>query len=120
MPEQTDPNTDFRSIQKFNNTKAPSYVSLYANNAIVASSYFDLMIAFGEVLGLEGDTLNVEQKVKVTMAMPHAKLLALLLMHQINLYESNFGEIFLPPNAIPPEVVKYLVDFKHKEVEATK
>lgn len=118
QPEAT--TVGFHSIQKFNNYPSADYKTVYANNTAAVSNFFDLSLIFGEVAGVDGDTMNVEQKVKVAMAVPHAKLLLLLLWQQIASYETTFGEIKLPPEVVPPQVASFLSEFANRGVQLGK
>ncbi len=85
--------------------RATDYRSVYANNATFESSAFDIGITFGEILGIEGDRLIVEQHVKVIMSPLHAKLLFNVFRNTLKQYEATFGEIKPPTlKAAEPEV----------------
>jgi hypothetical protein len=115
MESQPEKNATFQAIQNFNNSQSPDFKSIYSNNASVVASFFDLVLTFGEVLGLDGNTLNVEQRVRVVMAISHAKLLALLLRQQIASYEARFGEITLPTEVFPPQLASFMPEIAKAE-----
>lgn len=74
---------------------------VYANNAQVEMSVWDLRITFGEFLRV-GKEIRVEQSVSVTMSPQHAKALLRVLSTNLSEYESRFGEINLPPDPDSP------------------
>jgi hypothetical protein len=51
---------------------------------------------FGEIMGAEGDIVNVEQRVRVTMSPQHAKALVMVLAQNLTNYENTIGPIPLP------------------------
>jgi hypothetical protein len=87
-----------------NPTLASNYATSYANNVEVATTYFDVNMIFGEVMGVTGETLNVERRVRVVMPLGQVKLLALTLTRQLQTYEENFGKISLDPKVVPDEL----------------
>jgi hypothetical protein len=75
----------------------PEYRSVYANNVALGISAFDISLVFGEIMGSEdGKTVNVEQRVRVTMSPQHAKALVMVLAENLHNYEKNIGPIPLP------------------------
>jgi hypothetical protein len=59
-------------------------------------SAFDISLVFGEIVGAEGEILNVEQRVRVTMSPQHAKALVMVLAQNLTNYEKTIGPIPLP------------------------
>ena len=47
-------------------------------------------------MGAEGDIVNVEQRVRVTMSPQHAKALVMVLAQNLANYEKSIGPIPLP------------------------
>jgi len=58
-------------------------------------------LVFGEIMGAEGDGVNVEQRVRVTMSPQHAKAMVMVLAQTLNNYEKSIGPIPLPSNMLP-------------------
>jgi hypothetical protein len=61
-----------------------------------AMSVFDFSFIFGEISGSEGETVTVEQKIKITMSPQHAKVLAMILIQNLKTYEETIVPIILP------------------------
>lgn len=72
-------------------TKAPDFVSKYANNVSVAMTNWDISIMFGRV---KGDN-QVEETVEIIVSKEIAKAVALMMSANIKKYEEAFGEIKL-------------------------
>jgi hypothetical protein len=61
------------------------------------------------MMGMENGVATIEQSVRVTMTLAHAKLLAFLIMNQVGQYEQQFGKVELPPQdsmAEPESVIE--------------
>lgn len=98
-----------RPVQRaINNVPSTDFVSVYANNLAVSTNFFDVSLIFGEMKGIDDNTLTVEQKVKVVMPPTHAKLVSLLLLQQLQQYQEKFGHITLPPEVVTPELKPWL------------
>lgn len=80
-PAQIERDADFRSV--------------YANNAQITVSVFDLRMTFGESFH-ESPSSPVKQSVSVVMSLQHAKVFAKLLTSNIERYEAEVAEIVLP------------------------
>lgn len=89
-------------------TQSPEFRSVYANNVQVITNFFDTAMTFNEMLGMQGDALSVEQKVRVVLSLAQVKLLAMSLLQQLEAYEKEFGVIQIPEKIIPPELVNFL------------
>ena len=72
---------------------APNMVSVYANNANVGFSNWDMWLTFGEIMGEEGGQLVVAQKARVVMSLQHAKAFIDLVNTNLAAFEKQFGEI---------------------------
>ncbi|MFK4980035.1 DUF3467 domain-containing protein, partial [Klebsiella pneumoniae] len=59
-------------------------------------SIFDFSFIFGEISGAEGETVVVDQKVRITMSPQHAKVLAMVLIQNLKNYEETIVPIPLP------------------------
>jgi hypothetical protein len=100
----TDKGTAKLAPHKLKFIRTPAFVSVYANNAQVRMTSFDLNCVFGEVTGDDPDgSLIVEQRVSVTMSPQHAKALVGVLQQHMTQYEEQFGEIGCQPEEKPPE-----------------
>lgn len=95
---------------KINNVQSSDFHSVYSNNVSIIMSFFDLYMTFGEVRNLnpEDGMLTVDQKVRVALAVTHAKVLFLALAQQIQQYEAKFGQIHLPDEVLTPELKAFL------------
>jgi hypothetical protein len=80
-------------------TPAPYFQSIYANNAQISTSYFDIRMRLGEVTGVLPDRIPVLDKVEIVMSPEHAASLYRLLGQQIEIYRQSFGEIRIEPTA---------------------
>jgi hypothetical protein len=83
--------------EKFHNTKADDYRTVYSNNVAFAVSAFDVSLIFGEIAGVEADALEVIQRVRITMSPQQAKVLAKVLVENLKAYEEKIGVIPIPP-----------------------
>jgi hypothetical protein len=90
-------------------TKSPAFFSAYTNDMQVSVSPWDIRIVFGELGDLEGSVdkprLNIKQIGEVRMSVQIAKRLAMMLMENLQNYETAMGPIPLGPGeALPPIV----------------
>jgi hypothetical protein len=83
--------------ENIRNIQGPDFRSIYSNNVAFAMSIFDISFIFGEISGSEGETITVDQKVKITMSPQHAKVLAMVLIQNLKNYEETIVPIPLPP-----------------------
>jgi len=74
---------------------------VYANHAAITAGVWDFRFEFGEILGKEGRTLEIENHVRVTMSPQHAKAFLNVLAEYMAKYEEKFGPISLPPGSKP-------------------
>lgn len=110
MPKKPESNVETQSTPepeqqpevKF--VKADNFRNIYANNVQISSSFMDVVMMFGQIVGLEGGILEVENQARVVMSPQEAKLFTILLVQQIAAYERQFGAVKLPPNMLQPNV----------------
>lgn len=117
MEQEIKPTGQFQVIQRLNNIRSSDFVSKYANNAAVLATFFDLNITFGEAQGVEAGVLNIEQSVKISMSLAHAKILALLLWQQVDAYEQRFGALAIPAEVMPEELRNYLTEIAARKTD---
>jgi hypothetical protein len=73
--------------------QAKDFVSVYANHVFFAAgTVWDFRITFGQVSGSEGNKLNVENHVTVTMPVAVAKMLALGIEANLQQYHKATGK----------------------------
>jgi hypothetical protein len=78
---------------------SPDFVSLYANDTQVQITPWDIRFMFGVVQdppNKERPTVLVKQVGEVRMSPQHAKVVALVLLRQIQNYEKVVGQIPIP------------------------
>ena len=85
-------------------SRAPTFVSIYANDVQIHTSPWDMRIVLGEI----GDTvegnppsINVHQLGEIRISPPLAKKLVQVIAEQVQAYERTFGPI--PDIGIPEE-----------------
>jgi Protein of unknown function (DUF3467) len=88
--------------ENINNVKSTDFRTIYSNNASFNHSAFDVSFIFGEIAGIEGEKITVEQRVKVTMSPRHAKLFAMILIQNLQNYEHTIGPLPLPAGLTAP------------------
>jgi len=77
------------------------FATLYANNAVFESTFWDLKITFGQTDVALGPNIVI-QHTAMTMPWPYIKILAYLLQVQIAAREAEDGHINVPTNILPP------------------
>ena|SRR5947208_11041102 len=97
MPADTEP-----TPPQAKNIKAADFRSIYSNNAAFQVGLFDYSIFFGEVVGvgLERESITVEQKVKVIMSPLHAKIFVFTALQQLQALEKQWGTIEIPEGIV--------------------
>lgn len=80
--------------------RAENFVSLYANNAEVDLTPWDVRLRFGEVTQANREKLLISDVAQVYLSPQHAKALLRALEGGIAIYEKQYGEI--------PDPIKYL------------
>ena len=87
-----------REGQAIEYKNGPMFSSFYCNNVAYATNALDFVLILGEIIDVDGSTVTVEQRARVTMAPAQARVLRGLLDFQIKQYEENMGHpIELPP-----------------------
>ncbi len=76
--------------------KADKFQQLYANNIQIGFSSFDMALAFGQIVGEEEGKVIVEEVARILLPRELGKVLAGLLLANIQAYEQQFGEIKIP------------------------
>jgi hypothetical protein len=83
-------------VEVLNADGAPS---LYANNTGIETSVWDVKIRFAETLAVDHEQriTRVRELATVRMSPQHAKVVAGILIAQLENYEKRFGKIPSPP-----------------------
>jgi len=84
------------SPKKIEITYGPSYSTFYSNNVGFSVNFLDFALTFGEAVDADEDRAILERRARVVMHPTQAKALMMLLMHNIQQYESINGEIPVP------------------------
>lgn len=79
------------------NTRSANFVSAYSNNIQIRVTPFDFVFVFGDVQGIDGTTLLVDENVRILMSPEHAKVFAKVLSENVVQYEKQVGTIPSPP-----------------------
>jgi Protein of unknown function (DUF3467) len=74
----------------------PSNVTVYANNLGIGMTVFDIVVTFGEVVGVRDGRAVIQQRVKIIMSPLLAKIFTRNLSESVSDYEKQFGEIRVP------------------------
>lgn len=93
------PEVVVKNIVKREVSKGETFFSAYANDVELQTSPWDMRFAFGQMSSHatpENPVLGVTLLGEVRISMPLAKRLALIMIDQINAYESTVGPISLP------------------------
>jgi hypothetical protein len=98
MPDNTKPTPP--QDQALPTTRAEKFVRIYSNAANMEVTPWDFKIVFGELKRTDGKPV-IEQSVEITMSPQHAKALAGMLSTNVREYETQIGEIKLPPTPEP-------------------
>jgi hypothetical protein len=80
-------------------TESPSFVSLYANDAQIQTSPWDIRIVFGtikELPSVEHPTITIAKVAEIHMSPQLAKRLSTIMQQQVRRYEETIGEIPTP------------------------
>jgi hypothetical protein len=75
------------------------HVTAYSNTAAVAIGFFEIRIAFGEIVQSGPEKLVLDNNVTVIMSPEHAKRLVTVLETNVRQYEERFGKIRDMPDA---------------------
>jgi hypothetical protein len=82
--------------------RTEGFTRIYANNATLAATFFDMSITFGEVMIEANSSPSIEQRLAVTMSMEHAKALAVAMLEHLASYEKANGVIRAAPPMTTP------------------
>jgi hypothetical protein len=85
------------AIAKVPRQQAADFVSVYANNATLATAYYDITTMFSEIQADKDGKILIVEKCRIVMNPAHAKALANALNKAAAQWESQFGELRLPP-----------------------
>jgi hypothetical protein len=80
--------------------RSPDFRSIYTNFVQSAYTPYDISLMLGETAGLEDGRWLVENKARLIMSPPEAKVVLIVLQGAIENYERVYGEIK------PPQVIK--------------
>lgn len=104
MAEDSTPKViDYEALKKRpqTRTKAPNFVSIYANSMNAEATFSDVKIYFGEITEASQERLAIEDKVSIVMSPEHAKSVLKALGVAIKGYEDSFGPIRTVPGDNP-------------------
>jgi hypothetical protein len=82
-------------------TPSPNFFSVYANDAQLQSTPWDVRLIFGVIAGFpteETQTVEITQLGEIRLSPQLAKKLTMVLIQQLKAYEERFGQIPLPPD----------------------
>ncbi|MBV9241988.1 MAG: DUF3467 domain-containing protein [Acidobacteria bacterium] len=82
----------------YDTQKGPSFIRVYANNVQMGITMWDMSLSFGEIVGIENERPQIEQKVKINMPAGFVKALSNLLAHNLAEFERKHGEIQMLTN----------------------
>jgi hypothetical protein len=77
----------------------PQYSAFYSNNIGFAINVLDFVLIFGEILDANPEKALVERRARITLNPTQAKVLAFMLVKNIETYESLNGPIRVPDGA---------------------
>ena len=82
-----------------------THTSTWSDSAHLVTGFFGLKITFGEVMNVdqESNTIEIEDRLTVSMSPEHALSLSKLLQQQIRIYEERFGTIRQAPSSLEQE-----------------
>jgi hypothetical protein len=78
----------------------PQYSAFYSNNINFQVNLLDFVLVFGEIIDATPEKAIVERKARVTLNPIQAKIMALLLLQNIQKYEQMHGDLKLPEGAL--------------------
>jgi hypothetical protein len=102
---------------KMNFKKAPSFRTFYANWVQPTYSPFDISLTIGEAIPIDQQTFEIEQSARITFSPLEAKLVALMLLNALKIYESSFGKINIPQGVAGGNPMPEGIDFEQEEEE---
>ena len=86
--------------------KTPDYREGYANSVQVRVNLWDFFLLFGQIDATIPDNVHIANFQGIYVSPQQAKALLGVLQHNVNQYESAFGEIRLDPRATTGGVVQ--------------
>ncbi len=94
MPESNQPDELQEKGERVHTREtAPDHNALYANNVQIEGTFWDLKLAFGEIVKADETSLVTRDRVTVTISPQLAKRLAKILVDNVEGYERKFGKI---------------------------
>jgi hypothetical protein len=66
---------------------------IYCNHFGIAQSPFDVRLTFAEITDVTNDTVEVRERVQVTMSLPFAKIVSEMLSDRVKAIEEAHGPI---------------------------
>jgi hypothetical protein len=72
----------------------------YANNVQLGSTVYDMRMIFGELVEATTDKFVIEQRAHITVSWLQAKILSEMIARLVAVYESQHGEIKIPPGTL--------------------
>ena len=86
--------------------KTPDYREGYANSVQIRVNLWDFFMLFGQIDSTTPDNVRIANFQGIYVSPQQAKALLGVLQHNVNQYESAFGEIRLDPRATTAGVVQ--------------
>ena len=78
-------------VRDLGQIKSAEFQSLYASNALLAASFYDITLIFGKPVLSDKGIPVLENSVAVTMSWEHAKVLVIAMQKAIDAYEKTHG-----------------------------
>ncbi len=66
---------------------------VYCNHFGIGQSRFDMRLIFADIIEVTDDTIEVKERVQVTLSFPMAKLVSIMLSDQVKAFEDAHGPI---------------------------
>jgi hypothetical protein len=82
-----------KTMREHTRETASDHIAFYANNVQLEGTFWDLKLAFGEIVKADLTSLVTKDKVTVTITQELAKRLAEVLADHVEKYEQKFGTI---------------------------
>jgi hypothetical protein len=113
MAEETQVNSPSDALQEYSSVtrevtdmpvvRSEDFVELYANYVSFAGSVWDMTVMFGRTVADDPRNPRLEQRASVSLSPQTAKLLAHLLLRNLQAYEQQYGEIRIAPIQVQTE-----------------
>lgn len=94
--ESAVPREALASLAEQTRVRGQRFQQIYANNAGIEFSVWDMSLTFGEIVGAKDGKPVIEEIVKINITREMGKVLSQLLALNIAGYEKQFGEIKIP------------------------